>query len=286
MSGRPTKPRTTLVIPCFNEARRLDPGAFGELFSEDDISLLFVDDGSTDTTRAILQEMADAQPERISVLALAENSGKAEAVRRGLIAAIESKRAELVGYLDADLATPVHEIRRLIGIMCRGDAQVVLGARVALLGRQIERSTIRHYLGRVFATLASMTLRLTIYDTQCGAKLFRVTLGLAEALRERFISRWAFDVELLGRLLSGSNVVARISTDGIWEEPLLAWRDVKGSKLDAAQMGKVLLDLARIELDLARRRARAAGATRQGMPEGAATGREVDSDIERTRARR
>lgn len=256
--------RTTLVIPCYNEALRLDTNALATLLSED-VDVLFVDDGSKDSTRQILEQLAADHPERIRVLALERNSGKAEAVRRGLLAAIEAGPT-FVGYLDADLATPPAEMHRLITIMRSGTAQVLFGARVALLGHRIERSTVRHYLGRVFATLASMALRLTTYDTQCGAKLFRVSTTLAAALEEPFLSRWAFDVELLGRLLTGSETAAPIPPGSLWEEPLRAWQDVKGSKLDPAQMSKVLIDLARIERDLSRRRARTAGVGRDAAP--------------------
>ncbi len=246
--------RTTLIIPCYNEARRLDSVAMLSLLEDELVDLLFVDDGSTDTTREMLEDLARARPQRVGVLALAQNSGKAEAVRNGLVAAVESRRCQLVGYLDADLATPPSEIRRLIGVMAGNGAHVLFGARVALLGHAIERSAARHYLGRAFATLASMALRLPTYDTQCGAKLFRVTPALEAAVGERFLSRWAFDVELLGRLLIGTTSTPPIAMSQVWEEPLRAWRDVKGSKLSPRHMAKALLDLARIDRDLARRR--------------------------------
>lgn len=249
--------RTILIIPCYNEARRLDVPAIDALLDDDRVDLILVDDGSTDTTREILDDMARARPQRVRVLPLANNGGKAEAVRQGLLAALEAG-AEITGYLDADLATPPAEIHRLLGLLRASDAQVLVGARVALLGHEIERSAMRHYLGRVFATLASIVLHKRVYDTQCGAKLFRVSDTLADAVREPFLSRWAFDVELFGRLFLGSEIAPPIPEASVWEEPLHTWCDVKGSKLSARQMGLALADLARIRRDLAARRARRA----------------------------
>lgn len=244
--------RTILIVPCYNEAQRFDVAAIGALLDDDSVELVLVDDGSTDSTREILERMAQARPKRVRVLPLPCNGGKAEAVRRGLLAAIEAG-AGVVGYLDADLATPASEMHRLIGLLRGSDAQVLVGARVALLGHEIERSAVRHYLGRVFATLASILLRTRVYDTQCGAKLFRVSDTVADALREPFLSRWAFDVELFGRLLLGSDTAPPIPATAVWEEPLHTWCDVKGSKLGPRQMSRALVDLARIKQDLSRR---------------------------------
>jgi hypothetical protein len=125
-----------------------------------------------------------------------------------------------------------------------------------MLGYQIDRSAVRHYLGRVFATAASLILRARVYDTQCGAKLFRAGPALSEALSAPFLSRWAFDVELLGRLLIGTAAVAPLPIAAIVEVPLAIWRDVAGSKLGLAGMVRTLRDLARVANDMnARRRA-------------------------------
>jgi glycosyltransferase involved in cell wall biosynthesis len=254
--------RTTLIIPCYNEASRLDRAAFSTFLVDPHVDLIFVDDGSTDRTADVLAQFAAEHPKRIDVLALERNQGKAEAVRRGLIAAIADGRSGIVGYLDADLATTPAEMRRLIQVLAGSDAKVLLGARVAILGRRIERNPVRHYLGRLFATAASLALRVPAYDTQCGAKLFRVTPALADALDAPFLSRWAFDVELIGRLLIGSPAAPSLVATDFWEEPLRAWRDVKGSKLAPLQMAKTLLELVRIDADLARRRSRMSGAPR------------------------
>ncbi len=248
----------TLVVPCHNEARRLDTTSFLELLGAlPDLRLHFVDDGSTDDTARRLQELVAHEPGRTDLLTLRHNRGKAEAVRQGMLAALE-RGTPVVGYLDADLATPVSEVVRLVTTFAHCDVDVLLAARVALLGRSIHRSAVRHYLGRVFASAASLTLGLQVYDTQCGAKLFRRTAALLAALSEPFLSRWCFDVELLGRLLIGTADVPPLDPNRVLEEPLRAWCDVPGSKLDTAAKVGALFDLGRVFRDLERRR-RSAG---------------------------
>jgi len=245
----------TVVVPCYNEGLRLDEHAFARMVANDQIRVLFVNDGSTDNTSERLALLKARAPTHVEVITLRKNSGKAEAVRQGLLAALAGG-AEILGYYDADLATPPEELIRLIGIIRTSDVEALFASRVLLLGRAIERSSRRHYLGRVFATAASLALRIAVYDTQCGAKLFRRTSQLRAALTEPFISRWGFDVELLGRLLAGTPDVPPMPLDRIIEEPLRAWRDVPGSKLRMRQMIIAGLELGRIGLDLRRRRAR------------------------------
>lgn len=245
----------TIVVPCFCEEGRLDRAAFlGFARAQPDLSLLFVDDGSTDGTAGLLASLALESGGRCAVLTLETNRGKAEAVRQGLRRALEGD-ADIVGYLDADLATPLDELARLLGLLREGRHQVILGSRVGLLGYDIQRKTSRHYLGRVFATAASLALRLRIYDTQCGAKLFRRTPALAAALRDPFVSRWAFDVELLGRLLIGSSEAPRLLPQAITEAPLLRWHDVAGSKLGMSDVLGMAREMLVVERDLSRRRA-------------------------------
>jgi dolichyl-phosphate beta-glucosyltransferase len=246
----------TLVVPCYNEERRLDGAALLAMVDgRADLRLLLVDDGSRDGTRDVLEGLEAARPGRIEAFSLTRNGGKAEAVRAGLRAALAGP-ADVVGYFDADLSTPPEEMVRLLDVMTAGGAAVVLGSRVALLGSDIHRTASRHYLGRVFASLASLILAARVYDTQCGAKLFRRSPALEAALEAPFLSRWAFDVELLGRLFAGSAAAPGLSPNDVVEVPLRIWRDVPGSKLKGAAMVGALADLARIGADLARRRRR------------------------------
>lgn len=244
----------TLVIPCYNEAQRLDSAAFLSLVDGiADLSLVMVNDGSSDATESVLKTLSAARPQRIGVLSLPVNQGKAEAVRQGLLHALAAS-AEVVGYFDADLSTPVSEIVRLVGVVRQSESAVVLGSRVSRLGSAIERSTFRHYVGRVFASAASLLLHVRVYDTQCGAKLFRRTPALQAALADRFLSRWAFDVELLGRLLTGTATAPGLAVARFLEVPLLQWSEVPGSKLRTSAMVGALRDLFAIGLDLRRRR--------------------------------
>ena len=233
---------TVVVVPCFNEEDRLDEDAFLALGRHPAVSLLFVDDGSRDATPDVLARMAKAGA-HTAVLTLDHNTGKAEAVRRGILRALDDG-PQAVAYYDADLATPPDQLVRLIAILAaRPDLVAVLGSRVARLGGAIDRRALRHYLGRAYATMASLALGITVYDTQCGAKVFRVTDALAAAVAEPFRSTWAFDVELLHRLLAGGPDAEPVTAGALLEEPLEHWRDVGGSKLRLGAALRALADL-------------------------------------------
>jgi glycosyltransferase involved in cell wall biosynthesis len=232
--------RCAVVVPCYNEERRLDRREIAALVAAPGVDALLVDDGSRDGTLALLRELELAHPGRVFVLGLAKNGGKAEAVRSGLRAALERGYA-VAGYLDADMATPAIEMLRLLAALeAEPRFSVVLGARVRLLGHDIRRTGPRHYLGRLFATIASMVLELPVYDTQCGAKAFRAGPALEAALARPFSSRWAFDVELLLRLTRGP---AALRSEELLEVPLKRWADLGGSKLTATAMLRAGLDL-------------------------------------------
>lgn len=237
-----------VAVPCFNEAHRLQSQAFSNFLDHSaNISIVFVDDGSTDDTPLVLERLRQRHPRQVCTLRLSANVGKAEAVRRGMRAALRRQPAA-VGYWDADLATPLDAIPRFVDVLqTQPKLNLIMGSRVALLGRDIRRSTLRHILGRVFATAASVILRLPVYDTQCGAKLFRNSPDLVALLESPFRSRWVFDVEILARIVAASRLPGSSPAhELIYEYPLERWQDVRGTRLRPFDFLVAAIDLAGI----------------------------------------
>lgn len=248
-----------IVVPCYNEEARLPLPAFAEYLREPGgADLLFVDDGSTDRSAELLADLCSQFSGRARFLRLSRNAGKAEAVRTGMHRALESQPV-YVGFWDADLSTPLRAIPEFMAEF-EADARVeiVMGSRVKLLGRSIERRAARHYFGRVFATAVSMLLRLPVYDTQCGAKIFRATRNVREIFEKPFLSRWFFDVEILARLIVlRSRRPGPAVQESVRELPLHEWRDVAGSRLRVRDVLLVPLELWRIRRWMVRALARA-----------------------------
>jgi hypothetical protein len=99
----------------------------------------------------------------------------------------------------------------------------------------------------VFATAASLTIGLPIYDTQCGAKLFRASPVVRSLFQQPFLTRWLFDVEIIARFIQACRCDQPESPkDLIYEFPLLTWKDVAGSKVKPVDFFRSFYDLARI----------------------------------------
>jgi hypothetical protein len=164
-----------------------------------------------------------------------------------MLAALE-RHPTYAGYWDADLATPLGAIPCFVELLDeRPDLEMVFGSRVKLLGRVIERSALRHYPGRVLATLSSLALGLAVYDTQCGAKLFRASPEIGALFAEPFTANWMFDVELLARLIRARRGTDRAQPEQVIHEfALQEWRDVAGSKVRPWDFFRAIVEIARI----------------------------------------
>lgn len=224
-------------MPCYNEANRLYSGAFLDYLREHpDRSLHFVDDGSADDTPNVLKAIEAELPDRITVQILDQNKGKAEAVRCGMRAAAASGASSYIAFLDADLSAPLQVIDELVAAIApREHLHCAFGSRVKRMGAEIERNWMRHYLGRVFATVATTVLGVVAYDSQCGAKLFRASV--VDQLFDRpFVSNWFFDLE----------IILRAEPKSILEVPISAWREVGESKIKWTDFMKAPFELLRI----------------------------------------
>jgi len=234
--------RILLVIPCYNEASRLETDVFLKSINLFDFDLLLVNDGSKDDTLLKLQELENAKPENIKVLDMPQNGGKAEAVRAGMNAGVKWKKFDLVGYADADLATPFEELDR-ISKLFKDHQSFIFGSRIARLGSKIERLNSRWLFGRISASFAAMTLGLGVYDTQCGAKFFKSHL-VPVLFNRPFLSRWLFDVELFFRMMNHFGKSEAESQ--MIEIPLDVWIEMGDSKLTMMDVLKVPFELLKI----------------------------------------
>ncbi len=239
--------KTIVVVPCYNEEKRLPVDQF-EVFSlcGESVKFIFVDDGSRDHTVERVQGLCGRHPDVFRFIRLPENKGKGEAVRQGLLEAFKEKPL-FVGYWDADLSTPLPVISTFRDFLKdRSELLMIFGVRVQLLGRVIERSLLRHFMGRVFVTLANFLVRLSVYDSQCGAKLFRNTADIEDIFKKPFLSHWIFEIEMLARLREKCLAKNVCAEKMIYEYPLMEWRSVAGSKLSFFQSFKSIWHLLRI----------------------------------------
>ncbi|MGY6560480.1 MAG: glycosyltransferase [Luteibaculaceae bacterium] len=231
-----------LIVPCYNEQLRLPIQAFTIFLTQNfSYNICFINDGSTDMTAEKLSAIKKDFPETVDVVDLQINVGKAEAIRQGFNYLIEQYKPSFIGFADADLATELEEIALLFNkIEAYQHINIIMGSRFKRLGSHIKRSEKRHFLGRFFSTLASLMLKMPIYDTQCGAKVFRI--GSTDFLfKEPFKTSWLFDVEFIARYRNKMGKGKAIKS--MFEYPLEKWTEVPGSKIKFKHYLKVPLQL-------------------------------------------
>lgn len=238
--------KTGIVIPCYNEANRLDYNAFRSFLTfNTDYHLCFVNDGSKDDTLTFLKRMRKGFETQITIVDCKTNGGKAEAVRQGVLTMYQSPSIDYIGFLDADLSVSLEEFTDLVQtIHTDPTLKIVSGSRVKRMGAVINRNLKRHLIGRTIATLISILLGLPFYDTQCGAKVFRKEL-VPVGFRSPFQSAWLFDVELFMRMKKYYGIQAVMNL--ILEYPLRRWVHVEDSKIGASDLFKIPLQLIKIQ---------------------------------------
>lgn len=225
--------KLSIIIPAYNEATRMPPTleAYTAAFAGEDYEILIVVNHSSDGTAELAQAWSESHSE-VRYIVFPDPLGKGGAVHEGF----EEARGDLVGFVDADGATPPEAFRELV------DA---LGARPGLGGviasRWLAASNVltpqplkRRIASRMFNLAVRSLFHLHYRDTQCGAKLFRAT-AIREVLGGLESKGWLFDVELLLRIRQNGHAIEEVPT---------TWRDVAGSRFSmGASLLPVLKDL-------------------------------------------
>jgi dolichyl-phosphate beta-glucosyltransferase len=219
-----------LVVPAFNEERRL-PATLAELTAflagaPWSSRVVVVDNGSTDETAAIVTDHPG-----VVVIGCAQ-PGKGAAVRRGIM----TSTSRFVGFMDADLSTPVRTLTRVMTALDAG-AAAAIGSRHAPGAELVHpQPVIRRLGGAVFRRIAR-GLVPGVHDTQCGFKVFE-RLAVQRALGRCHVDGFAFDVELLHRIRAAGGRIAEVA---------VAWTDDERSTFRPLHDGRAAFtDLLRL----------------------------------------
>ena len=234
-----------VVIPCYNEEKRLKASSFRN-FIENNLGyhLCFVNDGSKDNTLEVLHEMAKGYDDHISVFNCEKNGGKAEAVRQGILHLVKDTQIDYFGYLDADLSTDFRDFEDLVTAISDSDFQIIGGSRMARMGADITKEGGRAIISKSINLIIRNILGMSFNDTQCGAKV--MTREVAENMfNKKFFTSWLFDVEIFLRMKKfyGAEKVKNI----ICELPLKRWIHEDGSHLSMKDSFKILFQLLQIK---------------------------------------
>jgi len=224
--------RLSIVVPAYNEAARL-PITLPKLaqFCErhGSVEVLIVDDGSKDSTAAVVQEFAARYP-FARLLQNPGNRGKGYSVRHGM----QKAQGDWILSTDADLSSPLEEVNKLIDAVDREQAAGAIGSRAldrSLVG--VHQAAFREWSGRIFNVVMRISTGLPFRDTQCGFKLFRKDAS-AVIFSRQLLDGFGFDVEDL--------LIARIHGFKIVEVPV-RWDNVEGTKVGALTGARAFWDL-------------------------------------------
>jgi dolichyl-phosphate beta-glucosyltransferase len=249
----------SLVIPAYNEEARL-PALLEALGAEAEgaaaaagmelVEALIVDDGSGDSTRAILREGSERDERIVPVCAYERNRGKGAAFAAG----VERARGEYVLLADVDLSTPLSELPKLTEAIHEG-ADIAIGSR-AVPGAVVERGPRhRKVLGAAFNGTVRLLTGLRLRDTQNGFKLFPAE-ATRRLLAEQTCPGFAFDVELLMRADQTGLKIAEV--------PIRYVHDERSSVRVGSASLEMLKDVGRLAYRLRLRRPE--GGAVAGMP--------------------
>lgn len=227
-------PSLSIIIPAYNEQRRLAPTlaavrAYLDSSPYRDVEIVVVDDGSRDGTAALV-EAAAKEDARVRLLRNPGNRGKGYSVRHGMLEA----RGEWMLFSDADLSAPIEELGKLMEAVRDGRAAIAIGSRAldrSLVG--VHQSRRRESAGNFFNRVMRLATGLPFKDTQCGFKLYRRDAARAVFARQQ-LDGFGFDAEHL--------FIAKVLGFEAVEVPV-RWNNVEGTKVSLLGGARPFLDL-------------------------------------------
>ncbi len=238
-------PETCIVIPSYNiEGNFLVDRYVNFLEENKKVLLCFVNDGSKDQTSTILEELRVQYKNQVHCITYQKNKGKAEAVRTGIQYCNNTFTHSFIGFLDVDLSTSLEEFMRLKSLV-KGDFIFLFGSRIKSKDTYIIRKLHRHIIGRTISKVINFLLKMNIYDTQCGCKVFTKEISVI-LFKDKFVSTWLFDVELFFRIkkyLKKDDYFQFIN-----EVPLKSWESNDNSNVKFIYFFKIWSDFYKIYL--------------------------------------
>ncbi|WP_303317942.1 response regulator [Flavivirga abyssicola] len=233
-----------VVIPCYNEEDRLLSAEFTNFIDKNTgYHLCFVNDGSTDNTLEVLNNLRKGREDYITVYNCEKNGGKAEAVRLGMLHMVEKADLDFIGFLDADLSTDLKDFDELVSTIENSDFKIVSGSRISRMGANITKESARKIISMTINFIIRKILGMNFKDTQCGAKIFRKDV-IQLAFDKKFVTQWIFDVEIFKRMSIHFGIEKAKSY--ICEKPLKRWIHADGSKLSMKDSIKIVAQLGQI----------------------------------------
>ncbi len=224
-----------IVIPCFNEEKRLDLDAFSVFTHQHpQVHLVFVDDGSTDSTNQKLHAFCKKHV-RCQLVDSTKNAGKASAVHLGMHWAFKKKPSKYYSFLDADLSISLEQHYALCNNLEKNDLSLCYHTKRK--GKQsIRNSIFRNLISKALFMLNSKLLKLNIADTQCGSKVF--SSDLAQFIfKEPFLSSWLFDIEIFLKIKAHFGLsFLNTQTRGVFLQKI---KDHHNTKLHLSSMFKL-----------------------------------------------